>query len=235
MCAVMSLDLTNVDKLLLYKEECRKMGIKVLPPDINKSLPEFAVEDGNIRYALAAIKSVGIANMETIVADREKKGKFKDISDFIHRVDAKGINRRQMEHLIMAGAFDCLEKSRGKLMANLDMIMSHITAATEMKNSAQNSLFGMEELASKITLDDKPDFPELEKLQNEAMAIGFYLSAHPLDSYREGMERIGVKNYAEIITGLKIGDTMHCKFAGCVSNFQKRISKNGNKFAIFYC
>ena len=231
MCAVMSLDLTNVDKLLLYKEECRKMGIKVLPPDINKSLPEFAVEDGNIRYALAAIKSVGIANMETIVADREKKGKFKDISDFIHRVDAKGINRRQMEHLIMAGAFDCLEKSRGKLMANLDMIMSHITAATEMKNSAQNSLFGMEELASKITLDDKPDFPELEKLQNEAMAIGFYLSAHPLDSYREGMERIGVKNYAEIITGLKIGDTMHCKFAGCVSNFQKRISKNGNKFA----
>lgn len=231
MCAIMSLDLTNVDKLLLYKEECRKMGIKVLPPDINKSLPEFAVEDGNIRYALAAIKSIGVANMEAIIAEREKKGKFKDISDFIHRVDARQINRRQMEQLIKSGAFDCLDNSRGKLMANLDTIMSHIIAATEMKNSSQSSLFGIEELAAKITLDNKPDFPELERLQQEAEAIGFYLSAHPLDSYREGMERIGVKNYAEVMAGLKIGDSLPCKFAGCVNNFQKRLSKNGNKFA----
>ncbi|MBQ8677802.1 MAG: DNA polymerase III subunit alpha [Alphaproteobacteria bacterium] len=231
MCAIMSLDLTNVDKLLLYKEECRKMGIKVLQPDINKSLPEFAVEDGNIRYALAAVKSVGAANMEAVVAERERKGAFKDISDFIHRIDARQINRKQLEQLIKAGAFDGLDKSRGKLIANLDLIVSHIVAATEMKNSSQNSLFGIEELAAKVTLDDKPDWPELEKLQQESEAIGFYLSAHPLDSYREGMERLGVKNYAQVISELKVGDNLHCKFAGCVNNFQKRISKNGNKFA----
>lgn len=231
MCAIMSLDLTNVDKLLIYKEECRKMGIKVLPPDINKSLPEFAVEDGNIRYALAAIKSVGVANMEAVVAEREKKGKFKDISDFINRIDAKQINRRQIEQLIKAGAFDCLNKSRGKLMANLDLIVSNIASSTEMRNSSQSSLFGMDELTAKINLIEKPDWPELEKLQQEADAIGFYLSAHPLDSYREGMEKLGVKNYTEVAAGLKVGDNLHCKFAGCVTNFQKRISKNGNNFA----
>ena len=231
MCAVMSLDMTNVDKLLSYKEECRKMGIKVLPPDINKSLAEFAVEGGNIRYALAAIKSVGADNMNSLVEERNKKGKFKDISDFINRIDARQINRRQIEQLIKAGAFDCLEKSRGKLMANLDVIVSNIASATEMRNSSQSSLFGVEELSAKIALAEKPDWPELEKLQQESDAIGFYLSAHPLDSYRDGMEKLGVKNYAEVAASLKVGDNLHCKFAGCVTNFQKRLSKNGNKFA----
>jgi len=225
------LDMANIDKLLSYKEECIKMGFKVLPPDINKSTSEFSVEDGNIRYALAAIKSVGAANMDAIVAERERKGKFKDISDFINRIDARQINRRQVEQLIKAGAFDCLEKSRGKLMANLDTIISNIASATDMKNSAQSSLFGVEELSAKITLVEKPDWPELEKLQQEADAIGFYLSAHPLDAYRNGMERLGVKNYAQVAQEVKLGDNLHCKFAGCVNSFQKRISKNGNKFA----
>ena len=231
MCAVMSLDMTNVDKLLLYKEECKKMGINVLPPDINKSLAEFAVEGGNIRYALAAIKSVGAANMEAIVKERQSKGEFKDLSDFIHRIDARQINRRQIEQLVKAGAFDSLEKSRGKLFANIDMMISHIAAATELKNSAQNSLFGTEELQSKITLADKPDWPELERLRLEADAIGFYLSAHPLDSYQKGMERLGVKKYIDVMQGLRVGDSLRCKLAGCVNSFQKRISKNGNKYA----
>ena len=231
MCAVMSLDMTNVDKLLMYKEECKKMGINVLPPDINKSLAEFAVEGKNIRYALAAIKSVGAANMEAIVKERHTKGEFRDLSDFVHRVDAKQINRRQIEQLIKAGAFDHLEKSRGKLFANIDTLISHINAATELKNSAQNSLFGTEELQSKIALADKPDWPELEKLQLEAEAIGFYLSAHPLDSYQKGMERLGVKKYIEVVQGLRVGDSLRCKLAGCVNSFQKRLSKNGNKYA----
>lgn len=231
MCAVMSLDMINVDKLLLYKEECKKMGIKVLPPDINKSLTEFAVEGNNIRYALAAVKSVGAANMDAIIRERKAKGAFKDLSDFIHRVDARQINRRQLEQLIKAGAFDCMDKSRGRLFANIDMIISHISSATELKNSAQNSLFGVEELQAKVTLPDKPDWPELEKLRLEAEAVGFYLSAHPLDSYSKGMERLGVKKYVEVMQGLRVGDSLRSKLAGCVNSFQKRISKNGNKYA----
>ena len=230
MCAVMSLDMTNVDKLLLYKEECKKMGFKVLPPDINKSDADFDVEDGNIRYALAAIKSVGAANM-AIAAERHAHGPYKDVSDFIHRIDAKQINRRQLEQLIKAGAFDCLDKNRGKLFANIETIVQHISAATELKTSSQSSLFGDQELQAKVKLAEKPDWPELEKLKLEAEAIGFYLSAHPLDSYSRGMERLGVKKCNEVFQGIRTGDTIRAKLAGCVNSFQKRISKNGNKYA----
>lgn len=231
MCAVMSLDMTNVDKLLLYKEECKKMGFKVLPPDINKSDADFDVEDGNIRYALAAIKSVGAANMEAIAAERHAHGPYKDVSDFIHRIDAKQINRRQLEQLIKAGAFDCLDKNRGKLFANIETIVQHISAATELKTSSQSSLFGDQELQAKVKLAEKPDWPELEKLKLEAEAIGFYLSAHPLDSYSRGMERLSVKKCNEVFQGIRTGDTIRAKLAGCVNSFQKRISKNGNKYA----
>jgi len=231
MCAVMSLDITNIDKLMFYKEECKKMGFKVLPPDINKSDADFSVEKGNIRYGLAAIKSVGAANMEAIAAERRKHGPYKDISDFIHRTDAKQINRRQLEQLIKAGAFDCLDKARGRLFANIETIVQHINAATELKNSSQSSLFGTEELQAKVKLADKPDWPELEKLKLEAEAIGFYLSAHPLDSYSRGIERLGVKKCSEVFHGIRTGDTIRAKLAGCVNSFQKRISKNGNKYA----
>ena len=231
MCAIMSLDITNIDKLFFYKEEGKKMGFKVLPPDINKSDADFAVEDGNIRYALGAIKSVGAANMEAIEQERKAHGPFKDISDFIHRIDAKQINRRQLEQLIKAGAFDSIDKNRGKLFANIDTIISHIGAATELKTSSQSSLFGVEELQAKVKLADKPDWPELERLQLEAEAIGFYLSAHPLDSYAKGMERLGVKKCSEVFQGIRVGDVIRAKLAGCVNSFQKRISKNGNKYA----
>lgn len=231
MCAVMSLDITNVDKLLFYKEECKKMGLKVLPPDINYSNADFAVENGNVRYALAAIKSVGAANMEAIEAERKKNGRFKNISDFIHRIDAKQINRRQLEQLVKAGAFDSLDKCRGKIFENVETIVRHIAAATELKTSSQASLFGSDELQAEVKLADKPDWPELEKLRLEAEAVGFYLSAHPLDSYCRGIERLGVKKCSEVMQGIKIGDTITAKLAGCVNSFQKRISKSGNKYA----
>ncbi len=231
MCAVMTLDMTNVDKLQGYKEECKKLGFKVLPPDINHSEADFAVENGNIRYALGAIKGVGAANMQSIVEERKKHGPYKDMSDFIHRTDFKQINRRQMEQLCKAGAFDCLEKNRGKIFANIETIMQHIYSSTELKTSSQASLFGTEELHTKVKLADKPDWPELEKLKVEAEAIGFYISAHPLDSYHEGMEKLGVKPAAEVYSGVRVGDNIRAKLAGCVTSFQKRISKSGNKYA----
>ena len=231
MCAVMSLDITNTEKLLLYKEECKKMGFEVLKPDINKSGADFAVEDGNIRYALGAIKGVGAANMQAIEDERRAHGPYKDLSDFIHRTDIKQINRRQMEQLAKAGAFDCLDKNRGKIFANIETIMQHIAAASELKTSSQASLFGTEELHTTVKLADKPDWPELEKLKLEAEAIGFYLSAPPLDSYARGMERLGVKTAVEVFHNIKVGDTIRAKLAGCVNSVQKRISKSGNKYA----
>lgn len=231
MCAIMSLDITNTDKLLFFKEECKHLGFEVLKPDINKSGADFTVEGGNIRYALGAIKGVGAANMQSIVEERNTHGPYKSISDFIHRTDSKQINRKQMEQLIKAGAFDCLDSNRGKIFANLEMIMQHIAADTAMKNSSQTSLFGDEELQTEVKLKDAPDWTELEKLRIEAEAIGFYLSAHPLDSYQQGMKRLGVKSAVEIFSNLKTGDNIQAKLAGCVNAVQKRISKNGNKYA----
>ena len=231
MCAVMDLDITNTDKLAGFKAECKAMGIEVLKPDVNESLAKFSVQNGKLRYALGAIKGVGESNMNAIVEAREKGGKFKDISDFINRVDAKQLNRKQLEQLIKAGAFDSIEKKRGKLFANIDTILKNISSATEMKTSAQSSLFGAEEYSSKVKLSDAPDWPDLEKLRLEAGAIGFYLSAHPLDVYAESMKKLGVKTCQEVMANIKVGDSIKANIAGGVENFQKRISKNGNKYA----
>ncbi|MBP3688312.1 MAG: DNA polymerase III subunit alpha [Alphaproteobacteria bacterium] len=231
MCAVMDLDITNTDKLAGFKAECKVMGIEVLKPDVNESLAKFSVQDGKLRYALGAIKGVGESNMNAIVEAREKGGKFKDISDFINRVDAKQLNRKQLEQLIKAGAFDSIEKKRGKLFANIDLILKNISSATEMKTSVQSSLFGVEEYSSKVKLFDAPDWPDLEKLRLEAGAIGFYLSAHPLDVYADSMKKLGVKTCQEVLANIKVGDSIKANIAGCVESFQKRLSKNGNKYA----
>ncbi len=146
-------------------------------------------------------------------------------------MDIKQINRKQLEQLIKAGAFDGLDKNRGKLFANIDNIIQHINSSCELKTSSQASLFGAEEISAQVRLKDAPDWPELERLKLEAEAIGFYLSAHPLDSYREGMEKLGVKSCSEIFRGLQVGDTLRAKLAGCVNSFQKRISQKGNRFA----
>lgn len=231
MSATMTMDIINTDKLLFFKDECKRMGIKVLPPDINNSSYEFSVKDNKILYALAAVKGVGEANMRALVSEREAHGKFKDISDFIHRMDIKQINRKQLEQLVKAGAFDGLDKNRGKLFVNIDNIIQHINSSCELKTSSQASLFGTEEITAQVKLKDAPDWPELERLKLEAEAIGFYLSAHPLDSYREGMEKLGVKSCSEIFRGLQVGDTLRAKLAGCVNSFQKRVSQKGNRFA----
>lgn len=231
MCAVMDLDITNTDKLAGFKAECKAMGIEVLKPDINESLAKFSVQNGKLRYALGAIKGVGESNMNAIVEAREKGGKFKDISDFINRVDAKQLNRKQLEQLIKAGAFDSIEKKRGKLFANIDLILKNISSATDMKTSVQSSLFGVEEYSSKVKLSDAPDWPDLEKLRLEAAAIGFYLSAHPLDIYADSMKKLGVKTCQEVLANIRTGDSIKANIAGCVESFQKRIAKSGNKYA----
>ena len=231
MCAVMDLDMTNTDKLAFFTSECKATGIEIVKPDVNKSNADFKVEDGKIRYALGAIKGVGEAYMRGIVEEREKNGPFKDMSDFCHRVDFKYVNRKQLENIIKAGVFDCLENNRAKLFENIDVIMRNVYAATEVKTSEQKSLFGAEELSTKIKFRETAEWPYLERLRYEAEAIGFYLSAHPLDIYAESMKKIGVKNIVDVMQNIKAGDSIKANVAACVESFQKRLSKSGNKYA----
>lgn len=231
MTAVMDLDMTNTDKLAFFTTECKASGIDVIQPDINKSGPDFRVENGKIRYALGAIKGVSAAAMESIVKEREKNGVFKNISDFCHRIDFKYLNRKQLEQLIKAGAFDCLDKNRGKLFENIETIIRNVYASTELKTSRQSSLFATEELASDVTLKEFADWPNLERLRNEATAIGFYLSAHPLDIYRESAQKLGASDCVSVMRNIRAGDSIKANIAVCVESLQKRLSKSGNKYA----
>lgn len=231
MCAVMDLDIINTDKLAFFVAECRSTGMEILKPDINLSDADFRVEDNKIRYALGAIKGVGSSYMQGIVEERYRNGPFKSISDFCNRVDIKNVNRKQMYQLVKSGAFDCLEKNRAMLCENVDVMVSNIFASSETKKSEQQSLFGSEELCSKIKLKEVPDWPNLEKLRHEAEAIGFYLSAHPLDIYAESAKKLGVKSCTDVLKNLKAGDNLKANIAVCVESFHKRLSKSGNKYA----
>ena len=231
MCAVMDLDITNVDKLTFFTSECRAAGIDILPPDINKSEAEFKVEDDKIRYALGAIKGVSASAMASIVAERKKNGIFKDVSDFCHRIDFKDINRKQLEQLIKSGAFDSIDKNRAMLFNNIETIIRNIYAATELKTSEQTSLFGTQELTAKIKFASYPDWPQLERLRYESSAIGFYLSAHPLDMYKDSVIKLGVRDCGDIVNNIKVGDSIKANVAVCIESYQKKTSKNGNKYA----
>ncbi|MFI3241517.1 MAG: DNA polymerase III subunit alpha [Alphaproteobacteria bacterium] len=230
MCATMDLDKGNTDKLAFFKDECVKMGIDVLQPDVNVSGSDFTVVDGKIAYALSAIKGAGDGGASSIENERKQNGNYKSISDFIKRSDYKSINRKLIENFIKAGAFDCLDNSRGKLFANLDTIIQNIAAATEEKNSAQMSMFGAETISQEVKLADKPDFANLEKLKLEAEAVGFYLSAHPLDNYKKAMEKLGVKKFSDIAQSIQAGDKIKANLAGCLNSLQIRTSQKGNKY-----
>jgi DNA polymerase-3 subunit alpha len=213
------------------------MNIKLLPPDINKSRSDFAVEelpDGTlaIRYALAAIKGVGGAAMNVLVQDREESGPFTDLFDLAGRVGAKALSKKQYEALTNAGAFDSLNPNRAQCFAAIEMLTAHGQSEAQQKESGQNSLFGGDVLVvAKPKLPDIKDWLPLERLQYEFNAIGFYLSAHPLDSFARTLQKIGVVRYADIGMQLARSSSSRFKFAGVVLVKSEKISKSGNRFA----
>ena len=236
MAASMTLDIQNTDKLNIFKQELDRIGIELLPPEINKSEAVFAVErvvNGEeklcIRYALAAIKNVGEAAMASVVAERRENGAYQGIEDFAFRLDSKVINKRQLENLGRAGAFDGLTANRKQIFEGVEMIVRQAGAAANERNSDQIGLFGAEEtLAAPIILPDTPDWLPMDRLKEEFDAIGFYLSAHPLDTYAKGLERLRVKTFAELMASKSSGPV---KLAGAVIGKKERTSQKGNKYA----
>ena len=236
LAASMTLDLGNTDKLNVFRQECGRLGIKLLPPDINRSGVEFTVEtspDGPaIRYALAAVKGVGAQAMRAVVAERDVHGPFKHLFDFARRLDLKSFNKRQFENLAKAGAFDRLNPNRAQTCAAAEMLLRHASAASEERQSQQVSLFGdAPETESRGALPQVPDWPSMERLQFEFEAIGFYLSSHPLDAYGKSLERVGVTRSAELASRLAMGGPPRYKLAGIVVGKKERTSARGNRFA----
>ena len=232
MAATMTLDSQNTDKLGFFKREVAKMGIKILPPDINKSSVFFSVENGAIRYALAAVKNVGEGAMETVVKERNENGPYKSIPDFLSRVDVSAVNKRSLEFLIKAGAFDSLDKDRAKLFANLEKMMQFATAAQEQRKSSQISLFGEQTVLSDFKMEPAAPWHNLEKLNMESTAIGFYLSAHPLDVFEGAFDKLQISSYAQVTKTVRLAGTTTVKMAGILISIREKISqKTGNKFA----
>jgi len=225
MAALMTHELHNTDKLTFFAREVKRLGIPLLPPDVNHSYSGFKVENGAIRYALAALKNVGVAAMDALVEERQKNGPFKDIFDFVERLDSKVINKRQMENLIMAGAFDSFSPNRYFLMENLEILLKYGN-----EDKRPQGLFGLD--VTRPKLSECPDWPPLEKLRQEFAAVGFYLSSHPLDAYLSSLDQWGIISIAELFMDAEERrEPKTYRVAGIVITKQERTTKGGQKYA----
>lgn len=232
--ASMTYELANTDKLNIFRQELQRQNIQLLPPDINKSFPTFSVErtkDGSlaVRYALAAVKNVGLGAIQTMVKAREEGGPFKNLADFCERIDPKSLNKRQLENLVLAGAFDSIHPNRKQVFEAVEQMLRQAVAVTDARTSSQNSLFG-DAAQARVTLGSGPDWSPMERLQHEFGAIGFYMSAHPLDAYGASLKRLDVVPYAELTAWLRARGP-RAKVAGLLLGKQERTSAKGNRFA----
>jgi DNA polymerase III subunit alpha len=236
LAASMTLDMDKTEKLAGHMQEASRLGIAVLPPDINRSGAEFlteCAEDGSaaIRFALAAVKRVGLQAMQDMVAARDMGGPFSCIADFAARVEPKLLNKMQIENLAKAGAFDQLEPNRARLVAGAELVLRRAQAAAEDRASSQIGLFGGEGAKPEpLRLPTVPDWPQLEKLAFEAEAVGFHLSAHPLDTYAAVLKRLGVVPSAEIASRARAGGG-RLKLAGTVVASKERNTRTGSRMA----
>ena len=233
MTALMMLDMQNTDKLYVFKQELDRLDIDLLPPNINESNINFQVTSiggkNNIRYALAAIKNVGEGAMSVLISERETNGTFKDLNDFISRLDSKAINKRSLENLVTSGALDCLNPNRKQMYESVGEIIRHSNSKQQERESDQIGLFGDTEVnVLSLPLSVTRDWSASERLKEEFNAVGFFLSAHPLDQYTKALKKLNVINYSDLQLYGKTGSLV---LAGLVISLKKRVSAKGNKYA----
>jgi DNA polymerase-3 subunit alpha len=232
MAALLSCDMNNTDKVVLYISECRDHGIEVLPPDINESSRDFTVIDERIRFGLAAVKNVGDSALDSILEEREAGGPYQSLENFCNRVDSRRVNRRVIESLIKAGAYDSLGAKRSQLFAILDLALEQAQAAQRDRLSGQKSLFGVLPQAeviqaSAIKLPEIPEWSEKERLTLEKETVGFYLTGHPLDSHRQELRMVTTS----ILADLGEFDGQAVRVGGLVKTKKEIKSKNGDRMA----
>lgn len=243
MSAVLSNSLGNIEKITFFMDECKRMGLSLLVPDVNESSRSFAVnKKGQIRFGLGAIKGVGEAAVDSIVEERQARGEYKDIFDFVARINSRQVNRRCLESLALAGAFDCFSDiQRSHFFATdnegitfIEKIVRYSAKISELKAAATQSLFG--ELGAGTGNDiSMPKIPAtepwsiMEQLKNEKEVVGVYISGHPLDEYK-----IEIQNFCNSNSGLlESKPNIVQSFAGIVTKINVRTSGNGNQFMIF--
>ncbi len=232
--ASMSLEISNSEKLASFYQDARRIGAKVLPPDLNHSEADFSVketEDGDlaVRYALGAVRNVALGAMEALVAERQARGPFKALYDFSERLDAKAVNKRQLENLAKAGAFDGMEPDRARALAACEIISAYAQRVAEERASSQTSLFGADEPSARPAFPKAPVWSAQDRLDAERESVGFYLSGHPLsDFFLDNGERY--RTHAEIV---EEGETEPRSYpmAGVIRRIQYRPAQTGGTLA----
>src|ERR1700730_16425802 len=230
LAASMTLDINNTDKLSEFRAEAQRLGIKVEAPSINRSGPTFEVSASTIYYALSALKGVGHQAVELIVEAR-KDGAFTSLADFAARVNPRAINKRVIESLAAAGAFDSLDSNRARVFAGAEAILAACQRSHSAATLGQNDMFGGASDAPTIMLPQLEPWLPAEKLRREYDAVGFFLSGHPLDDYATVLKRLRVQSWAEFSRAVKTGATAGKVAATVVSRMERR-TKTGNKMGI---
>jgi len=243
MAAVLSRNVSDIDEITFLIDECKKLNIRVLGPDINESQIRFVVNTkGEIRFGLAAIKGLGNAAVDVIISEREKNGTYKNIFDFLNRVNLRTVNKKSIEALAMAGAFDSMDIHRAQFFYKLpneditflEKIIRHIALTQNKQNSMQQSLFGE---SSETEIPD-PELPvcepwsTIEMLNHEKEVIGFYMSGHPLDNFR-----IEIRHFTNFTLdkceNLSLFAGRDIRFAGMIIQAEHKINKNNKPFGYF--
>jgi len=244
MSGLLSNEINNTDKIGVFVSECYRMGIEILPPDLNKSKQRFAPEkmkngEMSIRYGLAAIKNVGEAAMEMLIAEREQNGVFESLDDLANRLDSKVINRRILENLIKAGALDWTSETRAGMTLRLDSVISSANVLQKDRASGQGALFGMEEVTSAPSLtnhgiEQVEEWPKEERLVHEKELLGFYVTGHPLDKFRGVIDGDGYESFG-MIPELDASDRRKkYRFAGMISHVEHKITRAGKPFGVLH-
>src|SRR5256885_3601000 len=256
MAGLLSNEINNTDKISVFAGECKRMGIAILPPDINKSglkfvpemwegpeRPESALDEQNrgteaaptlnaIRYGLAAIKNVGEAAMQMSIQERERTGDYSSLEDFCGRIGTRMANRKMLESLIKAGAFDFMGRDRAELFACIDESLSCAAAALRDRTVGQVSLFDEETHAATTRKRIVTPWSDHEKLSYEKELLGFYVSGHPLDAY---VDLLATKNYQPISSLGSLEDRAQFKIAGAITQAEKKFTrKEGKPFAVVW-
>ena len=235
MAALLTLEKDNTDKVVKYVDEVKRLGFDLFPPDINKSDLVFSakkIDDKEVvMFGMGAIKGAGDVAINSILKERRENGEFKDFSDFVSRIDGSKVNKRVIESLTKSGAFDCFGFSRKALLDQIEKIGETVQKAMQAKKMATGSLFGdSEELTRiEIELEHLEEFSSKELLELEKASLGFYVSGHPLDEYREEIDKIKYTLSSQID---ELDDGSQALFVGKIEGITEKISKKGNKFGI---
>jgi DNA polymerase-3 subunit alpha len=229
--ASMTLDMGNTDKLNGFAQEARRLGMKIEPPSLNRSEVGFIPSGGAIRYSLAALKNVGRHAVEHVCDERTERGAFKDISDFARRINTRLVNKRALETLAAAGALDELGIDRATAFANVDRIVAAGNRSAEASAEGQEDLFsGAAHLPPPIDLRPAKPWVPTDRLSKEFEAVGFFLTGHPLDDYKDALEALGAEPWVEFAAKARSRRVVGT-LAGTVLQARERKGKSGNAYA----